>query len=370
MKALAAGTPIFGRSLRLQARARCHKRGFAEVRGNSWADLQSMATTVHTPKSGLRRSRTPLVAQNRGNNTIDKERLRPTAPRGILTLSGLILGVLVFLAPTMLFVARESWTTEQGAHGPIVLFTGLWLLWRLQGSAVGVAQRPALGHVAIMLGVLLPVYFLARVTQIVEVEGFVMYACLVVTLYSVIGRAALRRLWFPLFYLLFMFPPPDTLVAAVTLPMKTVLSQAAILVLSLAGYPIGGQGVTIYIGQYQLLVAAACSGLNSIISLSAISLFYIYMRHQAEWRYAALLTLLIVPVALLANFFRVLILILLTYHAGEATGQGFLHNFAGLAMFTIALCAIFGLDALLKPLWNRFVRTDVHAGLASAGHRP
>ena len=51
-----------------------------------------------------------------------------------------------------------------------------------------------------------------------------------------------------------------------------------------SGQPIGGAGVTIQIGQYQLLVAAACSGLNSIISLSAITLFYIYIRHQADLR--------------------------------------------------------------------------------------
>jgi exosortase/archaeosortase family protein len=79
------------------------------------------------------------------------------------------------------------------------------------------------------------------------------------------------------------------------------------------------------------------------------------MRHQARWRYALLLVLLIVPVALIANFFRVLILILLTYHAGEAAAQGFLHNFAGIVMFAIALMTIFGLDVILKPLWDRYV---------------
>jgi exosortase/archaeosortase family protein len=82
-------------------------------------------------------------------------------------------------------------------------------------------------------------------------------------------------------------------------------------------------------------------------------MFYIYMRHQAEWHYAALLALFIVPVALVANFIRVLILILLTYHAGEAAAQGFLHNFAGLVMFAAALLTIFAIDAILKPAWDR-----------------
>jgi exosortase len=262
---------------------------------------------------------------------------------------------IVFAIPTFSFVARESWSTEQGAHGPIVLMTGLWLLVRIWPNAMAVARKPALWRSAALLAVLVPAYCLTRITQIVELEGYLMYACLIAALYSLIGGAALRQLWFPLFYLAFVFPPPETLIWAVTMPMKMGVSKAAVALLHAVGYPIGGEGVVIYVGQYQLLVAAACSGLNSIISLSAITLFYIYLRHEANWRYALLLAMLIVPVALLANFIRVLILILLTYHAGEAAAQGFLHNFAGLSMFMIALLTMFAIDAKLKPLWQRFV---------------
>lgn len=274
---------------------------------------------------------------------------------GAALLAAMILaaGVAVLAVPTMLFVARESWSTEQGAHGPIVLFTGIWLLTRQWGEAASVARRPDAHRVWILLGVFLPLYLVARITQIVELEGYMMYANLLIALYSVIGGEAMKRLWFPIFYLAFMFPPPESIVAAVTVPMKMGLSHAAIAFLDMFGYPIAGEGVRIYIGQYELLVAAACSGLNSIISLSAISLFYIYVRHQADWRYALLLVIFIVPVAVLANFVRVLILILLTYHAGEAAAQGFLHNFAGIVMFAVALVTIFALDAVLKPLWHR-----------------
>jgi exosortase len=268
-----------------------------------------------------------------------------------------VLGIcaLLFAVPTFSFVARESWSTESGAHGPIVLMTGLWLLVRLWPKAMAVARKPDLWRSGLLLAVLLPAYGLARVTQIVELEGYLMYAGLIAALYSLIGAAALRQLWFPLFYLAFVFPPPETLIWAVTMPMKMGVSQAAVALLHAVGYPIGGEGVVIFVGQYQLLVAAACSGLNSIISLSAITLFYIYLRHEANWRYALMLALLIVPVALLANFIRVLILILLTYHAGEAAAQGFLHNFAGLSMFMIALLTMFAIDARLKPLWQRWV---------------
>lgn len=274
-------------------------------------------------------------------------------PRLSAGLIALIAGAVVLALPTMLFVARESWSTEQGAHGPIVLFTGLWLLIRLWPAARSRVRQPQLWMVMLAFAVILPAFVLSRITQIVELEGYLMYAALLIALWSAIGTAAMLALWFPLFYLAFIFPPPDSLIAAVTLPMKMELSRISVGFLSLFGYPIGREGVMIYIGQYELLVAAACSGLNSIVSLSAISLFYIYMRHQADWRYSVLLVLFIVPVALAANFVRVLILILLTYHAGEAAAQGFLHNFAGLAMFAAALVTIFAIDWLLKPVWDR-----------------
>ncbi|MEZ5734643.1 MAG: exosortase V [Novosphingobium sp.] len=270
----------------------------------------------------------------------------------------LALGALLFAVPTMVFVISEAWSGEEGAHGPIILLTGLWLLWREWPEARSVARAPSLAKVWALLAIFLPLYVAARVTQIVEIEGYVMYASLLAVLYSMIGGRSMGLLWFPLFYLVYIFPPPETIVAAVTTPLKMELSQVSVSFLRLLGYPIGAEGVRIYIAQYELLVAAACSGLNSIISLTAISLFYIYVRHRADWRYAAFLVLLILPVALLANFFRVIILILLTYHFGEAAAQGFLHNFAGLVMFAIALISIFGLDELLRPIWHRWVVRD------------
>lgn len=273
--------------------------------------------------------------------------------RGLVPLIFLLVSSLVILVPTMSFVARESWGTETGAHGPIVLATGLWLLVRLWPHAMQVAKRPSALISLGLLALAIPAYAIARITQIIELEGYLVYTVVLLGLYSLIGGAAMRRLWFPLLYIAFIFPPPESIVWAVTMPMKIGISTAAVWLLGVLGYPIGAEGVVIYVGQYELLVAAACSGLNSIISLSAITLFYIYLRHEAEWQYALFLTFLIVPVALIANFVRVLILILLTYHVGEAAAQGFLHNFAGISMFIVALLTMFGIDSLLKPLWNR-----------------
>ncbi|MEL6875331.1 MAG: exosortase V [Pseudomonadota bacterium] len=268
-----------------------------------------------------------------------------------------VIGIIAVIVPTMMFVGRESWSQETGAHGPIVLFTGLWLLRRRWLVARPEMQPAPTLPVILLTAFVLPLYLFSRVTQIVEIEGYLMYALVLISLYSVVGFKAMKLMWFPLFYMLFVFPPPDTLIALITQPLKIFISQAAIGFLHFLGYPIGGAGVMIQIGQYQLLVAAACSGLNSLVSLSAISLFYIYVRHQANWRYALLLGFMIIPVAVIANFIRVLILILLTYHLGEAAAQSFLHDFAGITMFLAAVLTIFAIDSILEPIWRRFNKT-------------
>lgn len=265
----------------------------------------------------------------------------------------ILLGVLVITIPTMRFVAEEGWTTEQGGHAPLVLATGIWLLLRQWPKVGPLMAPPPTWRVMVLFAPLAIAYFVTRVSQIVELEGYVMYGVLLVVLYSYVGGRAMAAIWFPLLYLTFVFPPPQTIIDWVTNPMKMWISRAAVDLLYQLGYPIAGAGVTIQIGQYQLLVAAACSGLNSIISLTAISLLYVYIRHEANVRYSLLLFLLVLPVAIFANFVRVLILILLTYYAGEATAQGFLHQFAGLTMFVTALLTIFALDSVLIRIIQR-----------------
>lgn len=265
----------------------------------------------------------------------------------------LVIGVLALVLPTMFGVARENWSTEQGAHGPIVLATALWLFWRRWNELRDLA-RPGDWRIALTAYLCVaPIYILARIINVIEVEGFTMYGLLLITAYWLIGFAPLRAMWFPIFYTAFIFPPPDTIVAMVTQPLKIGISQVSIDLLYGLGYPIAGSGVTIIIGQYQLLIAAACAGLNSLISLSAIGLFYVYVRHNANWRYAMLLMLAIVPVAILANFIRVLLLIMITYYLGDEAAQGFLHGLSGITMFLFSVIGIFAVDSLASPLRRR-----------------
>ena len=194
----------------------------------------------------------------------------------------LIIGVAAILLPTMIEVGQFNWTTEQGGHGPIVMAIGLWLLWRevKSSSAPRKPGNPVIGSLA--LAGLLAVYLVSRITGILEIEALAMYGALIVAAYMLFDGALVRSIWFPLLYLALTLPPPDSVVAAVTQPIKIAISEWAVSLLYALGYPIASSGVTIQIAQYELLVAAACAGLNSIISLGAICLFYGYLRHRTN----------------------------------------------------------------------------------------
>lgn len=264
-----------------------------------------------------------------------------------------LFGLLALTVPTLGYIIDASWSTEAGGHGPIVLVTGLWLIWRNWDDVSTVRSPPSLARMLAWFVPLLCLTVLAKITQIIEIEGYVVYGVVLAVLYGALGGRAMKVLAFPLLYIAFIIPPPDTLVAALTNPLKTMISEYSVRLLYALGYPIGGQGVTIQIGQYQLLVAQACSGLNSIVSLSAITSFYVYLQRGVRPAYSLFLLMMILPVAIFANFIRVLILILLTYYAGESAAQGFLHNFAGLTMFVTALLTIFAIDSAASKVFYR-----------------
>ena len=162
-----------------------------------------------------------------------------------------------------------------------------------------------------------------------------------------LGWPGVRAAWFPLLYVVFMIPLPGVLVDAVTGPLKQWISYIAESVLYSAGYPIARQGVVLAIGQYQLLVADACSGLHSMFSLSALGVLFLYIMRRTSVLHNAIMIASILPIAFAANIIRVMVLILVTFHLGDEAGQGFLHGGAGMLLMMVALITFMVLDAVL-----------------------
>jgi len=261
-----------------------------------------------------------------------------------------VIAGLVLAIPSLARLGKLVWTTEQGAQGPIILATGLWLLWNEVAASRVIARPPSVVRAAVPLLLAAIAYMVGRIAGILWLEWLGVSFMLMAALHAYVGTAKIRSLWFPLLYLLFLTPPPFSIISPATSALKLGISASAVKVMGALGYQVASSGTTIYIDQYELLVAEACSGMNSIVSLLAIGLFYIFLRHRADWRYALVLALLVLPIAILTNLVRVIILMLMTHHFGDAVAQGMLHEAAGLMMFFIALFTLMGVDHLLSPV--------------------
>ncbi len=267
-----------------------------------------------------------------------------------------LLGLAAMFVPTLYSLFTGAWIGEEQGHGPIIFALALWLIWRKWLEVLAASEPPRLhwtGWPLLAFG--LAIHLLGRSQKILMFEVGSILAVLAAIVLLKFGACALRVLWFPFFFMLFMVPLPSELVAAVTMPMKMAVSWATEHLLFAAGYPISRSGVVLQIGQYQLLVADACAGLQTLLTLEALGLFYLnLMRHPSAFRNVGL-AILIVPISFTANVVRVITLTLVTYHFGDAAGQGFLHGFAGMVLFLTALAMILAVDSALQ--WHLRQRT-------------
>lgn len=264
----------------------------------------------------------------------------------------LLIGMAAITLPTLVSLGIGPWSTESGVHGPLVLATGIWLIVRRMPE---IMQKAEPGSLSLGFALMIPavmIYVFSRAFDFISTEVAAMLLALAAAAYVFYGRHVFALLWFPIIYLGFVIPIPGWVLDVVTQPLKALVSQSVTATLADFGYPVARVGVTIYVAQYQLLVEDACAGLNSLISLTAIGLFYVYILHNTNWRYSVLLLALVIPIAIMANCIRVAALVLLTFYFGDAVAQGFLHHFAGMVTFTSALLFIFAIDAALKPVRN------------------
>lgn len=292
--------------------------------------------------------RSPRLATEPVANTPD----RPHHGSRIPHVPGLLiaLGLCTLYIPSLWDLFHTVWSTDEQGHGPIIFALSIWLLYQRRQDLIAAPTQPKGLLAWPLLLTSLITYALGRSQDILmfEVGSLILLLLSLTLLFK--GVAALRLIWFPLFFMVFMVPLPEALVAAVTSPLKRAVSAVAGDLLHIIGYPVGRTGVTLIVGPYQLLVADACAGLNSMFTLEALGMLYMnLMRYTSPLR-NAVLAVLLVPTAFAANIIRVIILVLVTYHYGDEAGQGFVHGFAGMVLFMVALGLMLILDKLLSSV--------------------
>ncbi|MCU7891742.1 MAG: exosortase B [Candidatus Thiodiazotropha sp. (ex Ustalcina ferruginea)] len=261
------------------------------------------------------------------------------------------LGLMILYIPTFFSLNAGVWMEGRNAQGPLILAAVVWVLWRERNAfeEVEAEPRPRVGWLVFSAGLLL--YILGRSQSILFVEVGSQIPVIAGLLLLLKGAGLVQRLQFMLLFLVFLIPLPGMLIDRLTGPLKHQVSVIVDQLLYWFGYPIALSGVVLSIGPYQMLIADACSGLNSMYSLTVLGVLYIYVRWHVSRIQNVLLLLFVLPIAFIANIGRVIALLLITYHFGDEAGRGFLHDFAGMTEFVLALLVLMIVDLLMSPLF-------------------
>ncbi len=270
---------------------------------------------------------------------------------------------IVAYLPTYVKLANGPWRSEQEGHGPLIMLAAIWLAWQQRDKLANVNFRPALVSGWVILLLALSLMALTRSQDILMIEVATQIPVLLGCLLLLGGWPLARIFAFPLAFLVFSVPPPGWLLDAFTVPLKAWVSDVVSDFLYALGYPVAQNGVMIMIGPYELMVKDACSGMNSIFALSAIGIFYIHEFVRNNPVRKALLVLSIIPITVLANFFRVVALVLGAYYFGIDAVEGLFHDMTGIALFIFALVlffvldgAIIGADLIARRAWSSLFR--------------
>lgn len=264
-------------------------------------------------------------------------------------------GALALALPTVILVAQRSWSTEQGQYGMLALAIGGYMLARGLMAGPKPTVAPPLWPALVVAGLAALLYLSGRVSGEYLLETWGLYLAGLSLFLALAGLAEARRLWFPLVFLFLSLPMPSSLMVPLSSWLRQVIAAAAAGLLQFFGLAVGRDGLSLFVDNYQIDIQQACSGMNSLISVSLIGLAYIHLARRARPEYFALMCVPILLSAVVANFLRVMVIVLLTHGFGEAVGQGLLHESAGMLSFAASLLLVIALDAVIGPRFSEEV---------------
>ncbi|MCG8430628.1 MAG: exosortase/archaeosortase family protein [Candidatus Omnitrophica bacterium] len=258
----------------------------------------------------------------------------------------------VLYSPIFYQLYRSRWEHINYTHAYFVLPVSLWLVWRKRHTLrellldkSGRLPKDTSSLTAVITGLLMFIFgwrqdylFITALSLIPVLWGITRY------LY---GRKMVRAVSFPIFYLLFLVPPPLGILDRITIPMRYGVSQATEIILRMLHYPITRNGLMLTMGGNEIFMGAPCSGFRSLITMFALAIAYVYVV-KGPRRNKLILVASVLPFALLGNLIRVITLCLITFYAGREAAEGFFHYFSGGLIFLVMICCLIGLEHLLN----------------------
>jgi exosortase len=148
-----------------------------------------------------------------------------------------------------------------------------------------------------------------------------------------------------------MIPIPYVIYYAVTFPMQLFSTKIAVFFLDLFSLPVTSQGNIINLPNYQLEVVEACSGIRSLMTLTALGAAMAYMTQKTVFS-GIIVFLFSIPIAIGANVFRIFITAIGAYTISPKFAEGFIHEASGLIVFLVGFLSLGGVAMMIKWFGN------------------
>jgi exosortase C (VPDSG-CTERM-specific) len=181
---------------------------------------------------------------------------------------------------------------------------------------------------------------------------FSFLCCLAAGGFLFLGRRWMRAAAFPLAYLIFMVPMPDAMADALETASKYASAEVANFLFHVSGTPFLREGVIFQLPNITIEVAQACSGIRSTLVLFMTSILAANLFLKTPWRRFALVAC-VIPLAILRNGFRILVIGLLCVHRGPQMIHSPIHSRGGPVFFVLSLIPFLFVLWLLR-------KRDVH----------
>lgn len=238
-------------------------------------------------------------------------------------------------------IARFEEADTYYSHGYLVPLVFAYLIWLKRNDLKNTGAKPLNIGLILFLPALL-IHLFAYFFEINFVSGFSLIPILFGLSLYLYGAGITKKVAFAILFLVFMIPLPQVFIISISFKMKMMAAQAATSVINLMGVPAIRDGSIVHLRPDTFLtVGSPCSGLSSLIALTALGALYAYLIKVSTAKKIAIF-ILSIPIALGANILRIVLLLLVAfaYDAKAASPGTFAHDVLGFLVYVFAIAGL------------------------------
>ena len=242
----------------------------------------------------------------------------------------------------------ERWSTKDTyySHGFLVPFISAFIIWQKREELGKLIIKPLNSGWLLFLGGLL-IHGLSTSFRVSFVSGFSLIITLIGLILITLGKDFLKKLMFPVCFLISMIPLPLALIASLSFRLKIFAAQVATKIINMVGIQAVREGSIIRTMHATLMVEDPCSGIRSLVALISLGALAAYFSNLSRPRKAILFASSI-PIAVGTNIIRITALGLVSEIYGEKYGTGIFHDTMGILVFVFAFLGLMLVQKILE----------------------